>query len=342
MRKIKEILSKKWLQHLIFWVLSLYTIGSYFSISGIIKIIDFIYAGFFHIPLMILVYINIRYLVPKFLQKEQYFPFLLLGIFNLGLAYFIHELLFEIIIPALPQALSTAFYIVSFTDMSVLITIFGIYWVLTTLLKLSKSWYRLQQIEREKLSLELNSLKMQINPHFLFNSLNSMYSLARKKSDKTPDAILRLSNLMRYMIYEVSEDVPLSKEVDSINDYLDLQKLRISESENITFETEGDLENRIIAPLLFFPLIENSFKHGFKGSKEENYVKISLTNTSEKLDFYIINNKGKVGHSESDKYGGIGLENVKQRLHLIYGENAHLEINETSEQFEVKIKIDWK
>ena len=96
MRKIKEILSKKWLQHLIFWVLSLYTIGSYFSISGIIKIIDFIYAGFFHIPLMILVYINIRYLVPRFLQKEQYFPFLLLGIFNLGLAYFIHELLFEI------------------------------------------------------------------------------------------------------------------------------------------------------------------------------------------------------------------------------------------------------
>lgn len=341
MKKIKEILSSKWLQHLVFWVLSLYSIGSYFSISGLIKVIDFIYSGFFHIPLMILVYINIRHLVPMFLQKEKYFPFLLLGVFNIGLAYFIHELLFEIIIPALPQALSTTFYIVSFTDLSVLITIFGIYWVLTTLLKLSKSWYKLQQMEKEKLSLELNALKMQINPHFLFNSLNSMYSLARKKSDKTADAILRLSNLMRYMIYEVYGDVPLSKEVESINDYLDLQKLRISENENITFETDGDMENRMITPLLFFPLIENSFKHGFKGNRDQNYVKINLTNDDKNLHFHILNNKGKADDAELTDYGGIGLENVRKRLHLIYGERAHMEIGETEEQFEVKIKITW-
>ncbi len=183
---------------------------------------------------------------------------------------------------------------------------------------------------------------MQINPHFLFNSLNSMYSLARKKSDKTPDAILRLSNLMRYMIYEVSSDVPLSKEVDSINDYLDLQKLRLHEDVRISFDTKGSFEQQMIAPLLFFPLIENSFKHGLKGEKGENFVKINLVNSPDKLTFHIINNKGKVDHSENEKFGGIGLENVKKRLNLIYGEKSEMQINETSEQFEVSIKIEWK
>ena len=143
----------------------------------------------------------------------------------------------------------------------------------------------MQQLEKENLTLELNSLKMQINPHFLFNSLNSLYSLARKKSDKAPDAILRLSNLMRYMIYEVSEDVPLSKEVDSINDYLDLQRLRINDDVVIEFQTTGALEDRMIAPLLFFPLIENSFKHGLKGEAGENFVRIHLENSLSTLSF---------------------------------------------------------
>ncbi|MEO9483555.1 MAG: histidine kinase [Ekhidna sp.] len=337
MRKIKSILTSQWLQHLTFWVLSFYAIGSYFSISNELKIIDFIYAAFFHIPLVALTYINLRYHVPKFLLKERYVAYLLLSFFNISFAYFLHQVVFEVLIPILP----TDFYMVSFTDMSVLMTIFGIYWLLTTLLKLSKSWYQLQQLEKEKLSLELNSLKMQINPHFLFNSLNSMYSLARKKSDKAPDAILRLSNLMRYMIYEVSEDVPLSKEVDSINDYLDLHRLRVNEDATIDFQKEGDMDEQMIAPLLFFPLIENSFKHGLKGEKGENYVKISLGNYANHLAFHIVNNKGEADSTEEGDYGGIGLENVKKRLNLIYGKKSKMEIIETAERFEVSIKITW-
>lgn len=338
MGKIKSILSSNWLQHLIFWMLSLYLIGSYFSISNELKVIDFIYSAFFHIPLMILAYVNLRYHVPKFLLKERYAIYILLSLFNIAFAYFLHQLVFEILIPILP----TDFYMVSFTDMSILITIFVVYLVFTTLLKLSKSWYQLQQLEKENLTLELNSLKMQINPHFLFNSLNSMYSLARKKSDKTPDAILRLSNLMRYMIYEVSEDVPLSKEVDSINDYLDLQRLRINKDIDINFQTDGGSEKQMIAPLLFFPLIENSFKHGLKGEKGENFVKIRLKNSPTFLSFIISNNKGKVDHDEHDKYGGIGLENVRKRLNLIYGSRAELRINDSNDQFEVTVNIEWK
>ena len=235
----------------------------------------------------------------------------------------------------------TDFYMVSFTDISVLITIFLIYLGLTTLLKLSKSWYDLQQLEKEKLLLELNSLKMQINPHFLFNSLNSMYSLARKKSDKAPDAILRLSNLMRYMIYEVSEEVSLVKEIEAIQDYLDLQKLRLEESANVTFSVEGETDHRMIAPLLFFPIIENSFKHGLKGDKESNFVRIMIKNTHSELTFYVANNKGTVGHLEEGEYGGIGLANVKKRLHLIYGDQAQMEMNDVNDSFDVQIKITW-
>lgn len=332
-----KTLTASWLQHLTFWVLSLYAIGSYFSISNELKTIDFIYSFFFHIPLLWLVYINLRYHIPRFLLKGRYVLYLFLSVFNLAAAYFIHQVLFDVIIPVLP----TDFYLVSFTDGSVLLAIFIIYLVLTTLLKLSKSWYELQQLEKEKLSLELNSLKMQINPHFLFNSLNSMYSLARKKSDKTPDAILRLSNLMRYMIYEVSEEVALSKEVDSIHDYLNLQKLRLEEDASISFNVEGKLEDRMIAPLLFFPLIENSFKHGLKGDKGSNFVDISLKNTTSELQFRVTNNKGAGGHSEDGKYGGIGLNNVEKRLHLIYGERAQLEVTDTDKSFDVTINIKW-
>lgn len=335
-QRIIKILESKWLQHPVFWVLSLYAVGSYFSISSLIKFIDFIYAAFFHIPLMALVYINLYHLIPNFLQKGKYVPYFLLSFFNLGFAYFLHEITFEFVIPILP----TAYYMVSFTDMSVLFTIFGIYWVFTTLFKLSKSWYRLQKQERYKLQFELNSLKMQINPHFLFNSLNSMYSLALSKSDKTPEVILGLSDLMRYMIYEVTDDrVELEKEIEAITHYLDLQKLRVEKVADIQFTIEGDASSASIAPLLFFPLIENSFKHGLSGSKKKGFVRIDLTIKNKQISFNIENDKGLVDEVEKEKYGGIGLENVKKRLELIYGSKSSFSINENAETFSVNITI---
>lgn len=334
--RLLHILESKWLQHTLFWLLSLYAIGSYFSISSLIKFIDFIYAGFFHIPLLALVYINLYYLIPNFLQKGRYFPYFLLSFFNLGLAYFLHEITFEFVIPILP----TSYYMVSFTDMSVLFTIFGVYWIFTTLFKLSKSWYQLQKQERNKLQFELNSLKMQINPHFLFNSLNSVYSLALSKSDKTPDVILGLSDLMRYMIYEVTDDsVSLEKEVEAIENYLDLQKLRVENVADIQFNIEGDPSSIQIAPLLFFPLIENSFKHGLTGSKKKGFVHIKLSAKNREISFSIENDKGLVDEVEKGAYGGIGLKNVKKRLELIYGSRATFSIKEDAETFAVSINI---
>ncbi|MCR9153716.1 MAG: histidine kinase [Bacteroidetes bacterium] len=335
MKYLIGFLKSNWLQHLAFWSLSLYGIGSYFSISNFLKFIDFIYSGFFHIPLLLLVYINIRLLVPRFLGQQKYLSFGFLSLLNLILAYAVHELVFNYIIPMASQE----FYLVSFTEPTVLFAIFTVYLLLSTLLKISHSWYALQEVEKEKLSLELNALKMQINPHFLFNSLNSIYALSLKKSDKTPSSILELSALMRYMIYELADDtVPMQTELDALEHYIKLQKLRLDPDVDVKFEKHIDDERAAIAPLLFLPLVENSFKHGLK-SNQGNFVHIYLSLDKGDLHFEISNNKSETEDPEKGKFGGIGLENVRKRLALIYPEKADLRISESEEEFKVELGI---
>lgn len=335
MNFLVNLIRKKWLQHSIFWVLSIYVIGSYFSIVWLFEFIDFFYAVLFHIPLTFLVYINLRVLIPKFLNQGKYLLYFLCIPILLLVSYLIHELTFDYFFPLL----DSSFYIVSFTDWRVVITIFIIYLVLTTLIKLSKSWYVLQQVEKEKLNIELNSLKAQVNPHFLFNSLNSIYSQALAKSDQTAETVLELSNLLRYMLYEVGEDmVPLEKEVEMIENYVELQKLRVENAEHVKFQIEGELDQVEIAPLLVFPLVENAFKHGLKGASQDAYVQIHLEVT-DKIKFECKNNLGQVDDMEEGKYGGIGLENVKRRLELIYPDKYQLEINSDQNEFHVKLEL---
>lgn len=336
MKKLQQVINSKWLQHLVFWVLSVYTIGQYFSISSILKFVDFFYAFLFHIPLLVLVYVNLRWLVPRYLQQGKYLYYLPLVCANVALAYVTHEFTFEILLPVLP----TEYYMVSFTDWEVLVAIFVIYTVLTTLLKLSKSWYKLQQVEKEKVELELKSLKMQINPHFLFNSLNSIYSLALASSSKTAPSVLELSNLLRYMIYEVGDKhVSLEKEVEMIHNYLDLQRLRADDTTQVQFEVVGDMDGKKVAPLLFFPLIENSFKHGVKAVSDFAFVHLKLECKTDEIFFRITNNKGQVDDVEQGKYGGIGLQNVRARLELIYPNGHLLEVEDQEKIFQVTLKL---
>jgi LytS/YehU family sensor histidine kinase len=204
---------------------------------------------------------------------------------------------------------------------------------------LSKSWYTLQQVEKEKLSLELNSLKTQINPHFLFNSLNSIYSQALAKSDQTSETVLELSNLLRYMLYEVEEDkVPLVKEVEMLENYIELQKLRLEAGSKVGFTIEGDLDRVVIAPLLLFPLVENAFKHGMKDNSEQAFIEIKLK-VDTAISFSIKNKLGQIDDMEKGKYGGIGLENVKRRLELIYPKSHEFEIIKTKSEFQVNLAL---
>lgn len=335
MKVLSKVINSKWLQHPVFWVLSIYAIGDYFAISNSLQFIDYFYALLFHISLLFLVYVNLQVLIPRLLQKGKYVFYGLFVAALLATTYGLHELTFELLLPLLP----TEYYMVSFTDYKVLLTIFLIYLVLTTLLKLSKSWYQLQRVEKEKLSIELNSLKSQVNPHFLFNSLNSIYSLALSKSSQTAETVLELSNLLRYMLYEVGDDkVELSKELEMLENYIELQKLRSDRSTKVTLNVMGDPSKKEIAPLLFFPLIENSFKHGIKGVSDDGYIKIDL-DLNKGIQLRIKNNKGQIDDMEEGKYGGIGLENVKRRLALIYPNKYVFEIVDSPTDFEVKLKI---
>lgn len=330
-----KLIKSKWFQHPVFWILSIYAIGSYFSISSLFKFIDVFYALLFHISLFFLVYVNLRVLIPRFLDQGKYLKYFLSILLLLVATYAIHELTFEVMFPLM----DSEFYMVSFTEWQVLVSIFLIYLILTTLIKLSKSWYTLQQVEKEKLSLELNSLKTQINPHFLFNSLNSIYSQALAKSDQTSETVLELSNLLRYMLYEVEEDkVPLVKEVEMLENYIELQKLRLEDGSKVAFAVEGDLENVVIAPLLLFPLVENAFKHGKKDDSELSLIDIKLK-VDQAISFSIKNKLGQIDDMEKGKYGGIGLENVKRRLELIYPDGHELEILKTETEFQVNLTL---
>ena len=337
MKFLNKLIRLKWLQHSAFWMLSIYAIGSYFSIAiALFAFIDYFYAILFHIPLIFLVYVNLRLLIPSFLQKGKYLLYVLFVAVDIALAYLVHEFTFEILLPVLP----TEFYMVSFTEWQVLVNIFIIYLVLTTLLKLSKSWYTLQQVEKEKVELELKSLKMQVNPHFLFNSLNSIYAMALVKSDKTAASVLELSNLLRYMIYEVGDKrVSLEKEVEIIQGYLDLQRLRSDASTEVNFKIEGNLNGKMIAPLLFFPLIENSFKHGVKGVSDSAFVHMHLKCNNDQIDFSIVNNKGEIDDMEAGQYGGIGLKNVSSRLALIYPKKHEFKVEDEQDKFSVHLTI---
>ena len=204
-------------------------------------------------------------------------------------------------------------------------------------------WFQQEKIrttlENQKLQAELSFLKMQVNPHFLFNALNNIYSLAIiEDSKRTGGSILKLSELMRYMLYEKEDSagkVSLDKEIQYINSYIDLVKLRYLDDIHIDFSIEGDINGKQIAPLLLFPLIENAFKHGVLTEKDKP-VNIDLKITDHQMKFSISNFNNSY---QKDDVGGIGLQNVKKRLDLIYGEKYKLDIDKTEERFNVNLLL---
>jgi two-component system LytT family sensor kinase len=209
--------------------------------------------------------------------------------------------------------------------------------------RLLLSWFQQEKIrkdlEYQKLRTELSFLKMQVNPHFLFNALNNIYSLAViENSNRTGNSILRLSELMRYMLYEKEDaenKVSLDKEILHINSYIDLERLRRPGDMYVNFSIEGEVDGKRIAPLLIFPLIENAFKHGILSDKIKP-VTIDLKIGEKQIEFCIEN---FTNNYQKDIVGGIGVQNVKKRLDLLYGENYHLDIKDDGHKFTVKLLL---
>ncbi|QCR21819.1 sensor histidine kinase [Pontibacter sp. SGAir0037] len=193
-----------------------------------------------------------------------------------------------------------------------------------------------KELETQKLTAELAYLKSQVNPHFLFNTLNNIYSLAYKQSPETPDAIMKLSLLMRYMLYESNDTlVSLEKEVEHIHNFIDLQKLRLREHTSIKFNIKGSLAGKSIAPMMMMTLVENAFKHGLV-SKNEIGITFNLEVKETCLQFSTINNIST--HKKKD-FGGIGLENLRRRLNLLYLNRHKLSFEEKEGAFYATLKL---
>jgi len=221
-----------------------------------------------------------------------------------------------------------------------------IYTAFALFLKMSIDWYQERRTKSELIlqgnRMELEFLKAQLNPHFFFNTLNNIYSLVYKKSDEAPAAVMKLSEIMRYMLYESkAEQVSLDKEIESLNNYIELQKLRLIDHDYISFKVDGDVSLHQIPPMLLLSFVENAFKHGRKRVVNPGIV-IKITATPTRIRFLVSNYTIGNISPEVNKDGGIGLQNTRRRLELLYPGCHDLQIVRTAEKYTVSLELFCK
>lgn len=291
---------------------------------------------------MILVYVNIYVLYPKFIVKKKYIHYLLYFIVALCIFYLIRtELIYYFINENVWPESNTPQKAYSFNHILV-VFLFGIYDVaLVTTIKLTADWVyerkRTEQLQKAQLRSELNFLKTQIQPHFFFNTLNNLYALTMKKSDNAPEVILKLSEIMQYVLYDAKATaIKLSKEINYIHSYLELEKLRYGSNLESSLEVSGNIDDIEVPPLLFLPFIENCFKHGAKNN-DNIRVNIAFEKRATDLLFCVENNFNHTNRPEVKH--GIGIENVKRRLELLYDSKFNLNTDIFDNRYVVNLTI---
>lgn len=326
--------------HIIVWAVIL-LLFMYMASDGKITHRTIVIFSYFGLINIVIFYINYLLILPTFLNRKKYlwcaiaivFLIFISASVKCGLAYYFYD----IVIVRGPKKLVMGFWHYYFS--AAFVSCFFIF--LSTVLKFMGDWFLNEKIksnlENEKLIAELAFLKSQINPHFLFNSLNNIYSLAYQKSGKTPEAILKLSEIMRYMLSESNENkVALSDEIRYLENYIELQKLRFKDKTYIKFEINGKTLDQTITPLVLISFVENAFKHGL-ATDEENPITIILNVAPDKLFFQVINKKSNLNKDET---GGIGLQNVKRRLDLIYKEQYRLHIEDSNDIYNCELYLN--
>jgi len=289
-------------------------------------------------------YVNIYLIIPRLLNEKKFAAYSLL-IFGLLVVYScmprIYHALFGPIFPNQPPHMGPPRVrpLISAGNLAVFLLVF----VFSTGIKVISQWLRSEQrakeIANEKLKTELSFLKAQINPHFLFNTLNNIYALASAQSEHTATAVLKLSSIMRYVLTEARNDlVPLEKEILFTRHYIELQKMRLTDRTIVDFGVTGNPEGRQIAPLLLLPFVENAFKYGIS-TRERSPIRIELEINQEWLYFRISNQKHINTALKASDNTGIGINNTRRRLDLYYEERYQLNIDDKAGEFSVHLKI---
>jgi len=331
------------LQHLAFWVLSFFVFLYIFKTGVKPEKVDYVYTLLFQLTLIPAVYINIELLLPKLGNRKRILFYLLsLAVIIIFFSWINYNFFDEWSAKVFPN-----YFFISYFTFREIILFFSVYIIITTLLKLSKSWFlvsglqkELLEKEKQKTEVELKALKAQINPHFFFNTLNSIYSMALDKDERLPGTVLQLSDLMRYFLYESKDNfVPLEKELVVADNYIALQKIRAGKQLSIEISKKGEVNSQKIAPLLLITFLENAFKHGAKGSSGNTFIKLDIKIEKNKLNFTVENNKGLIDEVNTGDHNGLGLENVKRQLELLYPDKHLLNITDEQDRFVVALQL---
>jgi two-component system, LytTR family, sensor kinase len=327
--------------HVIFW--SVIFVCTFFLWHGMSQPVSALKLTSWQIAVkLIIVYINLYWLMPRLLYTKKYLSYAAMLLLLFAAGVFLYRLQWVFLFTRSKYEFWNA--IGWFMDAL---------WVINPIImftggiKLLKTWYidtqKKAQQEQQKLAAELNYLKGQIHPHFLFNTLNNLYALTMQKSDDAPATVLKLSQMMHYMLYDAAEEVvPLTKEIKHIQNYIELESIRYGSRLDLSFTVTGTVEGRNIAPLILLPFVENAFKHGISNEHRECWITIDLKVREGMLMLKVENSINTTNKTSDllDYKSGIGLKNVKRRLELLYPGMHQLNIVKEQGAYWVDLKIE--
>ncbi len=346
MNSLYKFVQNRLFMHLIYWV-SFVIVGSFlFSYQQNFPYSFYLLNFIVHLPVFVLFTYTVIYkLVPAFLFKKRYLYFFLSLILVASVAAICRIFISKYIYYALfiPQILHPKEWL------SIDVFLLNLLWilgqtVLFAMFKYYKNWVDTQNLaneaESKRMASELQVLKAQLNPHFLFNTFNNLYMLALQKSDKTPVMISKMSDLFHYILYECNAiEVPVSKEIKLIEDYIQLEELRYADRLSISFQKPLENQDYLIPPMLLYTFVENCFKHGCSPDPGSPWIRLAIRINQDKFEFEASNSIPQ-SHCKNNQFvGGVGLNNIKRRLELIYPQKHQLEIRKENCQFDVRLVI---
>ncbi|HAN18205.1 MAG: hypothetical protein A2X13_07525 [Bacteroidetes bacterium GWC2_33_15] len=328
--------------HVIAWGLllmipffSTYQVIKSFAPTDTISLVPIVILGLF---LIVIFYFNYFVLIPKFLLLKKYLLYVIMLVLSIVIAFILSGVFLNLfdfnpdnMVNINPVLIKIEPIMRANTFLMLIISILA-----SISLTINN---HLRQVEKEKLVAQISSLKFQINPHFLFNTLNNIYATAIDTSPQTADMVDKLSEMMRYTMKETQNDfVPLEEEINYLNNFIELQKLRLESKIKFDYTVEGEFSELQIAPMLLIPFVENAFKHGVNSEQDSN-IRISIKANESELHFLVANNKVKT-QPDTSEHNGLGIKNTKHRLSLIYPSKHLLTIKETENDFIVSLHIN--
>lgn len=348
---IDRILQNRVLSHSLFWLGVLLIAPIYSEPSGDKMLYSYIYRAV-GMPVKILAtYVLVYIQIPRYLQKGKYLQFIL----SFLLSLYVFTVMYRInnVYVAEPlggevvyqESLREIMGNVTDTVAGYLIPtyFFSFVFLFAKLVKnQAEEKQKVEQLQKEKAVSELNFLKSQIHPHFLFNTLNNLYALTLDKSDKAPEVVAKLSEMLDFMLYKGNqENVSIQQEIDLIQNFIDLETLRYGDRLRLSFNKEVENEHARISPLMLLSIVENAFKHGVSGAIGEAIVRINLEVRNEVLYFKVFNTKPPLVQEDRMNYkGGIGTQNIRRQLELSYPDRHAWRIDEQEDTYEVQLSIE--